>query len=184
MGEPKQLLPWKNTFLLNHVINTASQLDNSESYIVLGANYQLIKSKLGHDNVNIIQNNNWELGLGSSIAFGITSIMKSENKFDGVLIMLSDQPLINSNYLKTLSRKFESGNNQIIASTYETKKIGVPALFDKIYFDELSKLNEDKGAKKVIVNYIDNVITIDANQLFTDIDTQEEYKKLYHANHQ
>lgn len=183
MGEPKQLLPWKNTFLLNHVINNAIQLDNSKSYIVLGANQKLIKSKIKRDDINTIHNKNWELGLGSSIAFGITSIMKSEYKFDGVLIILGDQPLINSSYLKKLSSKFTYGNNQIIASTYEGKKIGVPALFDIVYFDELSKLNQDKGAKKVIINHIDNVTTIDANQLITDIDTEEEYEKLYRANH-
>ena len=183
MGEPKQLLPWKNTFLLNHIINTAIQLDNSKTYVVLGANHEFIKSNIQRDDINIIHNENWELGLGSSIAFGITSIMKSEYKFDGVLIILGDQPLINLSYLKILCSKFTYGNNQIIASTYEGKKIGVPALFDMVYFDELSKLNEDKGAKKIINEHIAYVVGLDASTLIADIDTIEDYKKLYKANH-
>lgn len=183
MGEPKQLLPWKNTFLLNHSINTAVLLNNSETYLVLGANHGLITSKIQRDDISVIYNANWDLGLGSSIAFGVRSVMTSEHDFDGVLIMLSDQPLIDSDYLDGLINLFKAGNNQIIASVYESKKLGVPALFDTCYFEELSSLNQDKGAKKVITDHIDNVITVSANHLITDIDTKEDYQKLYDENH-
>jgi molybdenum cofactor cytidylyltransferase len=184
MGEPKQLLPWKNSFLLHHTIHTAVPLKNSKTFVVLGANHELIASKINSNDTEILYNENWKLGLGSSIGFGVQSIMRSHQKFDGVLIILSDQPLINSNYLDGLINLFKIRKNQIIASVYETKKFGVPALFDSFYFKELSCLNQDEGAKKVITDYIDNVITVNANHLITDIDTKEDYEKLYKANHQ
>lgn len=183
MGEPKQLLPWKNTFLLNYAINTAMQVKNSKTYVVLGSNYELIKSKIQRDDIEVIYNSNWELGLGSSIAFGAKSIMTSKHNFDGILVMLSDQPLINYNYLETLISSFKTGTNQIIASTYEAGKLGVPALFDKVYFDELSMLNEDKGAKKVITKHLKNIKTLNASQLVSDIDTMDDYEYLYNKNH-
>lgn len=183
MGEPKQLLPWKNTFLLSHAINTAIQLDNSKTYVVLGANQELIKSKIQHNNIKVVFNKNWTLGLGSSIALGAKSIIESEQKFDGALIMLADQPLIDSNYLDSLIKQFKIGSNQIVASTYETNKLGVPALFDACYFEELSRLNENKGAKKVISKHIENIISVNANKQIVDIDTKEDYEKLYKANH-
>jgi molybdenum cofactor cytidylyltransferase len=182
MGEPKQLLPWKNTFLLNHAINTAVHFVNSKTFVVLGANYDLIASKINQTNSKILYHTNWELGLGSSIAFGVKHIMESKQKFDGVLIMLSDQPLIDSNYLDGLINLFKAGNNQIIASVYESKKLGVPALFDTCYFAELSCLNEDKGAKKVITNHIEKVIKINASHLVSDIDTMDDYERLYNSN--
>lgn len=184
MGEPKQLLPWKNTFLLHHTIHTAVHLKNSKTFVVLGTNHELIKPKIQHNDISIIYNKNWKLGLGSSIAFGVKSIMESEQKFEGVLIMLSDQPLIDSNYLDGLISLFKAGNSQIIASVYEPEKLGVPTLFDNYYFEELSELNQDKGAKKVITVHIDHVISVNANHLITDIDTKEDYEKLYKANHQ
>jgi len=184
MGEPKQLLPWKNTFLLHHAIHTAIHLTNSKTFVVLGANHELIASKIDSINTEILYNENWKLGLGSSIAFGVQSIMRSNQKFDGVLIMLSDQPLIHSNYLDGLISLFKARNNQIIASVYKTKKLGVPAVFYLYYFKELSCLNQDEGAKKVITDHIDNVITVNANHLITDIDTKEDYETLYNANHQ
>jgi len=183
MGEPKQLLPWKNTSLLNHAINTAVLLDNSKTFVVLGANYERITSKIQRDDISIIYNANWELGLGSSIAFGVRSIMTTDHKFDGVLIMLSDQPLIDFNYLEMLRSSFKPGTNQIIASTYETKKLGVPALFDTCYFEELSELSQDKGAKKVFSYHIENVTSFEARLLISDIDTMEDYKTLYSSNH-
>ena len=183
MGVPKQLLPWKNSFLLNHSIDTATQVPNSKTYVVLGANHDLIASKINRIDTEILYKANWKLGLGSSISFGVKSIMKSEQKFDAVLIMLSDQPLIDSNYLNGLINLFKTGSNQIIASVYEPEKLGVPALFDACYFEELSKLDDDKGAKKVIENHIDNVISLRANDLISDIDTMEEYERLYEENH-
>ncbi|PTM10405.1 MAG: hypothetical protein DA407_03710 [Bacteroidetes bacterium] len=184
MEEPKQLLPWKNTFLLNHAINTATKINSLKTFVVLGANYELIKSKIQHNDIGVIFNKNWKLGLGSSIACGVQSIMETKQKFDGVLIILSDQPLVDSNYLNDFIRLFKAGSNQIIASIYESKKLGVPALFDSCYFEELSKLNQDKGAKKVITDHIENVITVNANHLIADIDTKEDYEILYKANHQ
>jgi molybdenum cofactor cytidylyltransferase len=187
MGEPKQLLPWKNTFLLNHAINTAVLLDNSKTFVVLGANYERIQSKIQRDDISIIYNANWELGLGSSIAFGVRSFMTKEHNFEGILIMLSDQPLVDFNYLKMLSSSFKPGINQIMASNYgpntSGEKLGVPALFDTYYFEELSELNQDKGAKKVISRHIENVSTLNANYLISDIDTMEDYERLYSSNH-
>ena len=37
MQRPKQLLPWKETTLLNHSIETISSLKNTSCYVVLGA---------------------------------------------------------------------------------------------------------------------------------------------------
>ena len=44
-------------------------------------------------------------------------------------------------------------------------------------------MNQDKGAKKVIENHLDNVLALSANHLISDIDTKEDYKRLYDENH-
>ena len=63
----------------------------------------IITPEIQHQDINIIYNPNWELGLGSSIAFGVKTIMDSKLNFDGVLILLSDQPLIDAYFLKYIS---------------------------------------------------------------------------------
>jgi len=182
MGDIKQLLAWKGTFLLNHAIDIVLQVDSSKNIVVLGANYERIKAEIQHENIQIIYNKDWENGLGSSIAFGVKHI-QNNYEVDGVLITLADQPLIDATYLNTLIGSYKMGKNQIIASNYGHEKLGVPALFDSSYFEELSKLNQDKGAKKVIENHLDKVLALNAKHFISDIDTMEDYKRLYNENH-
>ena len=183
MGVAKQLLPWKKTFLLNHAINTANCVDNLTTYVVLGANSDMISPKIQHQDIKIINNPNWELGLGSSIAFGVKTLMDSEHNFDGVLILLSDQPLIDANYLMRLVDAFETGKKHIVVSNYGTEKFGVPAVFDSCYFKELSLLKQDKGAKDIIVEYAEYMSSLHANHVIADIDTKEDYERLYKDHH-
>ena len=183
LGTAKQLLPWKGTTLLEHYIETISELNCDDNFVVLGASHKLIKSKIDFNVIEVLVNKDWKFGLGNSIAFGVKYILKNNIVVDGILLTLADQPLIDSEYLNSLIDKFEVNNNQIIASSYSNDKKGVPVLFDKIFFEELSNLNGDKGAKTLLDKYAQNVFTLNAEQLVFDIDTKEDYEKLYKANH-
>ena len=90
--------------------------------------------------------------------------------------MLCDQPLIESEHYQNLLFNFEPGQEQIIATNYKKEELGVPAVFDTKYFDDLEKLQGDFGAKKIIrkySNYVKSVENITAN---FDIDTPEQYE--------
>ena len=183
MGEPKQLLKWKSTTLLGHTIKTTTGIPNTKTHVVLGANHELIKSKIQHQNIQIIYNKNWMSGLGTSIAEGIKQLTSTKINYEGVLVMLADQPLVDSNYLKSLIDAFEVDKKRIVATDYGNNKLGVPALFDNIYFEELSQLDEDKGAQTIIKQNMNHVLSIKASHLISDIDTIEDYKSLYDENH-
>jgi molybdenum cofactor cytidylyltransferase len=183
MGTPKQLLKWKNTTLLGHAIETAKKSNASKTCVVIGANHNLISTKTNNYQVEVLVNESWEKGLGSSIAFGVNHLLKSDTNFDAVLIMLADQPLIDSIYLNSMINQFEVGKQQIVATSYNNSKQGVPVLFDAIYFEELSQLNDDKGAKRILQKYSEKVLTINADNMVSDIDTLEDYEKLYKVNH-
>ena len=183
MGQPKQLLPWKDSFLLDHAISIAESIQPSKTVVVLGANYERINSKIQHRRIAIKRNSQWEEGLGSSIASGLNFIQNLGDPVDGVLIILPDQPLINVDYLKLMISQFKKNEKQSMASAYETDKFGVPALFDRCYFEELIQLRGDKGAKKVISDNIEKVSALKANHLIVDIDTKEDYKRLFTDNH-
>lgn len=183
-GSPKQLLKWKESNLLANTIKTVCSSNASNVFLVLGAMYDQILEKTDTDSVEVIKNKYWEQGLGNSIAFGVNHIIKSNINVDGILLTLADQPLVDSDYLNSIISMFESGNNQIIASSYSNGKKGVPALFDPCYFDELIKLKGDKGAKEIMEKHSKNVSVIEGKHKLTDIDTFQDYEKLYKANHQ
>ena len=183
MGTPKQLLKWENTTLLGKAIETAKKANATKICVVLGANYEIIKAKINHYKVEILKNDGWKLGLGSSIAFGVTHLLESDTNFDAVLIMLADQPLIDSVYLNKVLEKYEMRKRRIVATSYNNTKQGVPVLFDATYFEELSQQNDDKGAKMILQKHSKNVSAINADNLVLDIDTLEDYNRLYNSNH-
>ncbi|WP_223034210.1 nucleotidyltransferase family protein [Hanstruepera marina] len=184
MGQPKQLLPWGTSFLLDDIIKTLSQIPQGKIIVVLGSNYGMIESKIKHHSIDIVYNADYNKGMGSSISTGLSAIQKLCNDCEGVMIALADQPLIPVLHYTTVIETFSKGKKQIIASAYESKRLGVPALFDRHYFKHLIDLDGDRGAKSIIKQNRDNVIAIDAKDYMADLDTLEDYNSLYKANHQ
>lgn len=183
MGAPKQLLSWKNTTLIENAITNVLQLEPLKSIVVLGANSEQIIPKIEAYPVEIIHNSSWDSGLGNSIAYGVRHIKKNY-EVDAVLVILADQPLIETSYLKEMITLFDVNKNQIIATQYQNEKLGVPALFDKSYFEELSTIDGDKGAKILLEEYVKSVITTQLAANVFDVDTEEDYNKLKSFNHQ
>lgn len=172
MKTAKQLLPIGDTTLLGFSINNALKSNADETFCVLGANYDRVRSSIEKYNVEIIQNENFEEGLSSSIVVGIQHL-KNKN-FDGALIILGDQPKISSDYLNCLIDNFKRNKNSIFASDYSGKK-GVPAIFPKNHFKDLLQLNGDKGAGLLLNNLIFNVKGVDFKVDLTDLDTPEDH---------
>jgi len=177
MGQPKQLLPWGNTTLIEHQIITLIATGYPVN-VVLGSNSNLIIPVIERYKINKIINERWEKGMGSSISCGISHINKKFPKAKGVLITLLDQPLVTTSYLQMMYAAYRPGFNQILVSQSDSGWKGVPALFDRFYFKYLLKLNHDQGAKNIIYQFEEKVINLKFNDLIEDVDTPESYQIL------
>ncbi|PKQ46281.1 nucleotidyltransferase family protein [Confluentibacter flavum] len=182
MGKPKQLLKWGEGTLISHAVKTASKVNPKDLIVVFGAHFELIKNEIETSKVTILNNQSWEKGLGTSIAFAIDFLQNSKSNIDGVLITLCDQPLITTDFLKSLVSKFQPNKKQIIATSYGNGKHGVPALFDKIYFEDLLILSDDQGAKNILIKYKAQVVSVLPPEKNIDLDTTEDYTNLYQSN--
>ncbi len=182
MGTPKQLLKWGHNTLISHTIQTILKLKIEDVYVVLGANFQLIKNTIEHFPITVLKNENWEDGLGTSIACASNNILKGTKNIDGLLFVLADQPFINKDYLYEIILSFTCQKKQIIASSYENQKIGVPALFDRFYTKQLSKLKDDFGARHILKINEPFVKTLKPHVKNVDLDFREDYDKLYKEN--
>lgn len=177
MGRPKQNLLFKGKTLLQIAIDTALASSCRPVIVVLGANSKMIASTLSYPDVNVIYNDNWQEGMASSIRAAVTEV-KSDGTVDSILFMLCDQPFVSTALIEDmLSRKQESGK-AIVACTYNNIA-GVPMLFSKAMFGELSLLKGQEGAKKLLQNHHTNDITlVTFDEGGTDIDTPEDYSEL------
>ncbi|MFD1613789.1 nucleotidyltransferase family protein [Gelatiniphilus marinus] len=179
MGTPKQLLKWGNSTLLGNAIETALKLPVKEVAVVLGANYNVIKKHIEHHHITILNNEEWQKGLGKSLAFGVECMVASKQDIDGILVTLADQPLIDSQFLNKLIDAFNKKTHPIIATSYKNKKCGVPVIFDKIYFEELRTLSDDFGAKYILKKYNALVEILKPEIDNLDLDLKADYKSLY-----
>lgn len=179
MGSIKQLLPYKNSTLLQYAISQALNSKTNNVYCVLGANSKIIKEKIQVEHVTLIQNPNWETGLSSSIVSAVNHVKNLEALPDGVLIMLADQPNIDSNYINELLNLHQKNHKEIVASAYGSIN-GVPAIFPSKYFKKLLRLKGDKGAKAFLNNNQEYIIrfTSKSTETLNDIDSPEDYQKL------
>jgi len=173
----KQILPWKETTLLGNAVDQANNSIANTTYVVLGAKDEVIKAEVDLESCTVIKNTNWENGLGSSIAAGIEYIFSKTMEHDAVLIMLADQPLIDSNYLNKMMGNWISDPSNIITTQYKDHS-GVPAIFGKKYFAELQKLDEDFGAKDIIAANKEVILALQSEGKEIDIDSWETYQEL------
>ncbi|MEL6560195.1 MAG: nucleotidyltransferase family protein [Bacteroidota bacterium] len=177
LGTPKQLLPWGNRTLLENAIDMATDSGAAEVIVVTGANEQIIRSKTNRPDAKYVNNENWVSGMGSSIATGISYVLTNSADIQSVIIMLCDQPQVDSQYLNKLIDLHQLGQKAITATDYQNRP-GVPAIFDQQYFDELIKLQTQGGAKKLMSQKSKDIYLFSPDTEIHDIDTQEDYQRL------
>ncbi|WP_374086416.1 NTP transferase domain-containing protein [Methylomicrobium lacus] len=174
LGRPKQLLRWQGQTLLERAIGSAREVLPGRVSVVLGAEAESIRAAVDLNPVETLQNPDWQDGLASSIRLGIEALPASA---EAVLILLCDQPLIDSAHLAALLDAWRSEPGRIIASQYDLS-CGVPALFPAVYFDRLKTLTGDKGAKPLLQEFDAHVIKIPCARAELDIDTQSDFERL------
>ncbi|HSI68622.1 MAG TPA: nucleotidyltransferase family protein [Gillisia sp.] len=177
LGFPKQLVKYKGVFLLQHSIDVAQSIGFSTKILVLGAKAEEIEKKIDYLDFEVVINNNWEGGMGSSISKGIVEALKNEKDLEHILMLLSDQPLVTKEQIEELIRVHLKNNKQATFSEYEGD-FGVPAIFSNTIFSDLIKLKGDQGAKKIFHEKNLEFNTVNFQNGNFDIDTIVDVERL------
>lgn len=106
-------------------------------------------------------------GMGSSLA---NAIGQSEN-WQAALIMLGDMPYVQQPTFEAILNAYKPGDKSIVVPVTNNIQ-GHPVLFDRCYFDALSKLKGDKGARPILEAHKEKVIlvAVDDPGILVDID--------------
>lgn len=109
------------------------------------------------------------------------------DNIDGVLILLCDQYQLTKQDLLLLCEQWYKENNEgsqekIVVSHYYEKRLdkvmgGAPAIFPKCYFGQLSLLTT-RGARDLIKQNSNNVVSVDLPNAGFDLDTQSDLTTL------
>lgn len=177
LGQPKQLLPYRDGTLLQHLITEVFLVQDAVIIVVTGANRELIEKEIDPFNIKTIFNQDWELGMSSSINTGLKKLLESHPEIENCIFTVCDQPFVSHSIFENLITEFSKTRKGIIASSY-AETLGTPVLFDKKYFNELLNLKGQEGAKKIINRFLEDTASIPFEKGNIDIDTEEDYNTL------
>ena len=137
--------------------------------VVNNASSTLAES-LSDTGLKIIENTEADQGMGRSIACGVQATADA----DAWLIVLADMPFIQTQTIKEIIQNFKE-KKCIIAATYQHQQ-GHPVLFSKYFFNALTQLNSDIGAKNILKNNMKfiKLIKTDDPGILQDIDLMKD----------
>lgn len=115
-----------------------------------------------------------EEGMGASLAFGIRQAMDA----DGWLIGLADMPCVAEADVRRIAETLRAG--AAIVVPVAGKQRGHPVGFSQRFFNELSALNGDAGAREILARHAATIVTVAVAdpRTWQDIDTREDLDRV------
>ena len=175
-GKPKQLIELRGKTLLGRILDSATEANCSPIVVVIGNALLEVRKQLETTNVTIVENENWQRGIGTSIRTGVQYVINHMPATDAIVLLVCDQPFVDAALIKQLIALRAQTQKAIIASNY-ADTLGVPGLFDRSCFQELLELDDASGAKIIILSNPERVAELLFPEGKIDIDTIEDWKK-------
>jgi molybdenum cofactor cytidylyltransferase len=175
MGRPKQLLQLGNRTVIEHVVDRVSASMVDRVVVVLGHAADEIRNVLADRDVEIVDNESYREGQGTSLVAGVRAASGS----DAIVMVLADQPTITTAAIDRVIGTWRNSGAPIAMATYGSRR-SHPVIFDRRIFPDLLEINGDEGARSVIRRYADQVREVDSGEpdLPPDIDTEDAYQAM------
>jgi molybdenum cofactor cytidylyltransferase len=171
LGRPKQLLPYGDGTLLDHVLDTARQCHFDQLVCVIGGRAEEIRAQVDLRGAVVVENQSFGEGCSSSIA---TALRALDPRTDVLVLMLGDQPGVTAATVAALlaARK----DSPLAACAYDDGR-GHPLAFGHGMLPELAALHGDKGVWKLLDRHPDQVVDVPIpGPIPRDIDTEADYR--------
>lgn len=175
MGEPKMLMPWGKSTVLQTVISTFQASGVKDILVVTGGAHQQVENLIGKT-VETVFNENYQNGeMLSSIQLGLSVKMREAS---AALICLGDQPQVEERSVRKICNTFLASKSQIVVPSYEMRR-GHPWLVARPLWDELLAMKPPKTPRDFLKKHARAIhyVIVDTPSVIADLDTPEDYLK-------
>lgn len=173
-GSAKQLVRIGDRPLLSLVAGRTAEVVGHALIVVLGAHAAELAPLLKQSPGAVVVNRDWREGLASSIRAGVARLPSS---CDAVMLVLADQARVTAEDLRRLAGAWRREPLCVVAASYGST-VGVPAIFPRHLFGELSELRGDSGARALVKRHADRVVKVRMPSAAFDLDTPDDLLEL------
>lgn len=177
MGKFKQLLLINGRTFIEVCADNVLASSVGELIVVTGYNEAAVRAALLDKPVRIVNNPDYETGMGSSIIRGIQAAASDST---GFLIALADQPLISTDVLNQVISEYEDkASPLILIPTYLGEK-GHPIILSPALKQEVISMDQGVGLKQVIQAHASSIHYVDvgSDSVLLDFDYPEDLDRL------
>lgn len=175
MGRPKQTLEYGGQPLVRYCAEQALAAEPSRLIVVVGAHAAAVKKALEGLPVEVVENPDWDSGIGSSIRKGVRAVALGEEP--ALILTLADQPALGPESFRRLESVWRETGKPIVSSSY-ADTYGVPVLFARARFGDLDGLKPTAGCKGLIERRLEETEMVDMPEASLDVDTPADYERL------
>jgi molybdenum cofactor cytidylyltransferase len=174
MGKPKINLPWKNTTVLGAIVEILFESGIVDIVIVTGeAPVHGLVEQEGLRLYFIKNPRAAESGMLVSLQIGLRQV---KSHMDAVMVVLGDQPQIESKVVQALVREFSNKKGSIIVPSFRMRR-GHPLIIGKPFWENLLSLPSEKSLRDFLDSQIQKTIyvNVDSESILQDLDTPDDY---------
>ena len=180
MGRAKATLPagGGHTFL-SRIVRTFLDAGVDDVIVVVGHDAEQIAGSFSESGLpaRFVVNSEYDKGQLSSLLAGLNALDRPG--VSAVLVTLVDVPLVSAATVRAVIDAYRRTRARIVRPTSGDRH-GHPLLIDRALFDALRAADPSAGAKPVVRAHAtaDGDIAIGDEGAFTDIDTEEDYRRV------
>ncbi|MFC9854567.1 NTP transferase domain-containing protein [Streptomyces prasinus] len=194
-GRPKALLTHRGRPLVEHAVRALRAGGCERVHVVLGARADDVRARAELPDCVLVDNPDWERGMGSSLRAGLASLAGTEAR--AVLVLLVDQPGIGPQAVARVlaayaaretgyprdarsAREGQEARNSLVSATYAGIR-GHPVLFGAAHWAGVAAAaTGDRGARAYLEEHADAVALVECGDVAEayDIDTEEDLSRL------
>jgi len=141
-------------------------------FVVTGHQSDRVEAALADLDVTFVHNPDHAEGLSTSLRTGISAL---PDNVDGAVVCLGDMPAVEAGVIDTLIKGFAPAEGQAIVVPTVKGKRGNPVLWGRRFFEALTAIRGDVGARHLIGENAElvNEVEIGGTAVLTDVDTPE-----------
>jgi len=173
MGEPKQLLPFGRTTVIETVLENILASAVDKTLVVLGAHSERIEPVIKRFPLVMTMNPGFKAGMLSSVQWGIRSLPREAR---AALIFLGDQPWISPKIIDRVISEYNAADRGLVLPVHENSG-GHPLLIDLKYREEIGRLSPDVGLRELLSRHSEDILRVDIDDpdILRDMDKPADY---------